>query len=609
VFISRSIFRIAALSLVPAIAGAQARGAAASTGANQYGNPEKHAPRPTAATISAADLMTRLYIFADDSMEGRNAPLASNARGNAYIVRELTRLGLKPAGDLGTYYQALPYVTRAVSPKSSIAATDGVALQYGSDFVVTSRGNVKIIDNAQVIYGGVLGDTAKMISAEMAANKFVIVSPALPAEAGGAPGGGRGAGGGGGRGGAGLGNPATVARYANAVGIATISPTVGAPATSGAPGTGVAPGNSVITQGGRGGGRGGPPPTLNDPRAPRAAASYMMSPAAAARLLGKSIDVAQRGDTGKRVDAVVVYDDTPLPPYAANVVAIIPGSDPVLKNEFVAIGAHNDHVGLTRPIDHDSARAIYQMRMAKRIQNGELVTLTPEQNAAFTVNMDSLRKIRPARLDSISNGADDDGSGSMAMLEIAEAVMRSPVKPKRSLLFVWHTAEEDGLVGSRWFSDNPTVPINSIVTQINMDMIGRGRAEDVPGGGPDYLGVVGANRLSSELGALVASVNGKQPKPLKLDDRFDRTISWGGYNNIYGRSDHANYSRYNIPIVFFFTGLHGDYHQVTDEPQYIDYTHYARITQYVHDLAVDVANLNKRPVVDKSGAPPRVIVP
>jgi hypothetical protein len=160
VFISRSIFRIAALSLVPAIAGAQARGAAASTGANQYGNPEKHAPRPTAATISAADLMTRLYIFADDSMEGRNAPLASNARGNAYIVRELTRLGLKPAGDLGTYYQALPYVTRAVSPKSSIAATDGVALQYGSDFVVTSRGNVKIIDNAQVIYGGVLGDTA-----------------------------------------------------------------------------------------------------------------------------------------------------------------------------------------------------------------------------------------------------------------------------------------------------------------------------------------------------------------------------------------------------------------------------------------------------------------
>jgi Zn-dependent M28 family amino/carboxypeptidase len=212
-------------------------------------------------------------------------------------------------------------------------------------------------------------------------------------------------------------------------------------------------------------------------------------------------------------------------------------------------------------------------------------------------------------MDSIANGADDDGSGSMAMLEIAEAIQRAPVKPKRSILFVWHTAEEDGLVGSRWFSDNPTVPITSIVAQINMDMIGRGRAEDVPGGGPDYLGIVGANRLSSELGARVAAINAKQSKPLKLDDRFDRTISWGGYNNIYGRSDHANYARYNIPIVFFFTGLHGDYHQVTDEPQYIDFPHYARITQYVHDLTVDVANLNKRPVVDRSGAPPRVITP
>jgi len=103
----------------------------------------------------------------------------------------------------------------------------------------------------------------------------------------------------------------------------------------------------------------------------------------------------------------------------------------------------------------------------------------------------------------------------------------------------------------------------------------------------------------------VAAVNAKQAKPLKLDDRFDRTISWAGYNNIYGRSDHANYSRYNIPIAFFFTGLHGDYHQITDEPQYIDYPHYTRITQFVHDLTVDVANLSKRPAVDRSGAAPR----
>src|SRR5688500_11745093 len=134
--------------------------------------------------------MTRIYVFADDSMEGRNSPLESNARGNAYIVRELTRLGLRPAGDLGTYLQTLPYVTRAVSPKSSLRTTDGTALSYGTDFVATPRGNLRIIDNAQVIYGGVLGDSSKMIPADMAANRFVIVSE-NPAAAGG---GGRGAG-------------------------------------------------------------------------------------------------------------------------------------------------------------------------------------------------------------------------------------------------------------------------------------------------------------------------------------------------------------------------------------------------------------------------------
>ena len=593
-FSTRSIIGTAALALVPAVVDAQA------AQVNQYGNPPKRAPQPTAAAITAADLMTRIYIFADDSMEGRNAPLESNARGNAYIVRELTRLRIQPAGDLGSYLQTLPYVTRAVSPRSSITTTDGTSLTYGTDFALTSRGNTKIIDNAQVIYGGVLGDSATMISADAAANRFVVVT-AAPGQNAAGGGGGRGAGGGGRGGGGAPGTATNASRYAGAVGIATIFPSLTG-TVAGASGTGVVGGGGA---GGRGGRAGGPAPMLDDPRAARAAASYIITPDAAARLLGKPVDVAQRGDTGRRVDAIVIYDDTPIR-HASNVVAVIPGSDPVLKNEFVALGSHNDHVGIRQPaVDHDSARAVFQMRMAQRIRGNDLVTLTPEQNAAFRVNVDSLRRIRPARLDSIANGADDDGSGSMAMLEIAEAIQRSPVKPKRSILFVWHTAEEDGLVGSRWFTDNPTVPLHSIVAQINMDMIGRGRTEDVPGGSPDYVGIVGANRLSTELGARVTAVNAKQAKPLTFDDRFDRTITWSGYNNIYGRSDHANYSRYDIPIVFFFTGLHGDYHQVTDEPQYLDYPHYARITQFVHDLTVDVANLAKRPSVDRSGAPPR----
>ena len=217
-------------------------------------------------------------------------------------------------------------------------------------------------------------------------------------------------------------------------------------------------------------------------------------------------------------------------------------------------------------------------------------------------------RIRPPRRDSIRNGADDDGSGSMAVLEIAEAIAAMPVKPKRSMIFAWWTAEEDGLVGSRWWTDNPTVPLNQVVSNINMDMIGRGRAEDVPGGGPDFLGLLGADRLSTTLGERVQAVNKQQPNPLRLDNRFDWPIAWPGYNNIYGRSDHANFARYNIPIVFFFTGLHADYHQVTDEPQYIDYPHYSKIVNFVKDLTIDVANLPQRPKVDRSGAiPPRPI--
>jgi hypothetical protein len=88
--------------------------------------------------------------------------------------------------------------------------------------------------------------------------------------------------------------------------------------------------------------------------------------------------------------------------------------------------------------------------------------------------------------------------------------------------------------------------------------------------------------------------------PLELDYRFDDETTWPGYNNIYGRSDHWNYARHNIPIAFFFTGLHADYHQVTDEPQYIDYPHYATITNYIHDLTLEIANRENRPRVDQA---------
>jgi hypothetical protein len=260
----------------------------------------------------------------------------------------------------------------------------------------------------------------------------------------------------------------------------------------------------------------------------------------------------------------------------------------VLKNQYVAIGAHNDHVGITTPVDRDSLKAFNDARNQLLLARNMVAVPQDSLQMMIRVNMDSIRRLFPeARLDSINNGADDDGSGSMAVLEIAEAIQAMRVKPKRSTIFVWHTGEESGLVGSNFFTHNPTVPMDSIVAQINIDMIGRGRVDDIPGGGSDYLGVVGSMFDSKDLGETVASVNKKQTKPFTLDYRFDEPIAWSGYNNIYGRSDHYNYALQGVPIAFFFTGLHGDYHQRTDEPEFIDYPHYAAITNYIRELMVE----------------------
>ena len=191
------------------------------------------------------------------------------------------------------------------------------------------------------------------------------------------------------------------------------------------------------------------------------------------------------------------------------------------------------------------------------------------------------------------------------MLEIAEAFAKGSIKPKRSIVFVWHTGEEAGLWGSEWFTNHPTVPRDSIVAQLNIDMDGRGEATDVTGktkegveihGSPNYLQLVGSRRLSTELGDIVEQVNKTEKTPFQFDYSMDAD---GHPQNIYCRSDHANYARYGIPVVFFTTGGHADYHEVTDEAQYIQYRHMARVVSLVFDVAVKVADLDHPIVVDK----------
>ena len=318
-----------------------------------------------------------------------------------------------------------------------------------------------------------------------------------------------------------------------------------------------------------------------------------MPTASLPKLFGKRVDQLKPGDTGSAIQGEVTFEGSDVG--ATNVVAILEGADPALRGEYVALGAHNDAIGIVPPVDHDSIRA-YNTVMRPRGANDPPGEPNAAQAARIKGMVDSMRKLHPARLDSIVNGADDDGSGSMALLEIAEAVSRSSTRPKRSLLFVWHTGEESGLQGSRWFTDNPTVPRDSIVAQINSDMIARGGPEDEARRDPAYLQVIGSRRLSTELGDLAEASNRDGGFNLSFDYSYDAN---GHPDNFYCRSDHYMYARYGIPIAFFSTGGHRDYHQVTDEIEFLDFDKYARVTSFVRAVVERVANLDHRVVVDK----------
>ena len=575
--------------LLPAVAGAQL---------NRYGNPSRMRPAPTTSAITVRDLQIRLYQFADDSMHGRQVGRVGNRKGTDYIVAELKKLGIAPAGDNGTYFQVLPYHLRSFTANSRIAA-NGNPLEWNRDWVAIPGARApRPISGVEVVFGGVAGDTARQVTAAQAAGKFVVLLPGTPPPAT-------------------AGRPqfgaAPNTRLAGAVAIATVDLdglTMAQRQKLNQP--------DVATQSGGGRGRPGGAAPAGDSLAMLRAQLEQLAPQAALRITraaaaalfgGQPVENLRPGTVGGTVNASLDYVELPSD-YARNVVAVIPGSDPALRGQYVAIGAHNDHVGFNTPVDKDSLKAFNDVRNRMLLAN-QMVALRPEQLASIRVNMDSIRRAHPvARIDSINNGADDDGSGSMALLEIAESIQAARVKPKRSTLFVWHTGEEAGLVGSAYFTRHPTVPMDSIVAQVNIDMIGRGRDGDIPGGGEDYLGVVGSFFDSKDLGETVAAVNQKNTRPFQLDYRYDSTLTWTGYNNIYGRSDHYNYALQGVPIAFFFTGLHGDYHQRTDEAQFIDYPHSARLTTYIHDLATTLGN-GPRPRMNgtRPARPPRPVVP
>ena len=526
-----------------------------------------HAPQPTTADITAADLRTRLYIFSDDSMMGREAGTLGNVKGTNYIASEIRKMGLVPAGDNGTFFQTIPLKTRTLKDNPTFAV-NGAALTPFTDFVPLGPDSFTN-PSVPIVFGGTVGDSSETITDDQAKGKLVVYATNAARMRLRRPGG-------------------AMREVPSAAAIAVIA-------------------LEDI-----------PPQTLAFVKRPRefldAGASagpaqtpqFIISKAAAARMFDAPLDGLTAGAAGRSAAVDVEYAVTPVADPARNVVGIIPGSDPALKAEYVAIGAHNDHLGdHARPVDHDSLRIWNHIVRPEGADDGRKQA-TPEQQAQANAELAAFRAKYPhsMRVDSIDNGADDDGSGSVTVLEIAQKIQSMKVKPKRSILFVWHVGEEKGLLGSRWFTDHPTVPRDSIVAQLNMDMVGRGDASDETGrtkdgtpihGGPNYLQLVGSRRLSTELGNIVEQVN----RDDHHDMQFDYSLDADGHpSNIYCRSDHYEYARYGIPITFFTTGLHSDYHQVTDEPEYIDYTHMAKAGNLVEDIAVHVADLDHRPVVD-----------
>ncbi|TAK13170.1 MAG: M28 family peptidase [Acidobacteria bacterium] len=242
-----------------------------------------------------------------------------------------------------------------------------------------------------------------------------------------------------------------------------------------------------------------------------------------------------------------------------NVVGLVEGSDPVLKNTYVMYGAHLDHVGTA--IDN-AGRG--------RVNN-------------------------PIETDRIWNGADDDGSGSAAMIGIAKTFAAGP-RPKRSTVFVWHAGEEAGLYGSLYNADFPAVPIDKVVAQLNIDMIGRDRDDD-----PRYantLFVIGADRISTDLHNTVVKTNDAEKKPLTLDFEYNDPADPEAF---YYRSDHFSYAAKDVPIAFFFTGTHPDYHANSDSVEKIHFDKLTRIAQMVYQAGFNIANNSVAPVKDHLG--------
>jgi hypothetical protein len=473
---------------------------------------DAQAPGPldgAAETITAHDLREKIQILAHDSMMGRDTPSPGLERAAAYVVGEFRRLGLRPAGERGTYLQRFGVSRWTVDTTASsleLAARGARArAAFGTEVhVIGGQVSGQPIGGDAVLAAGPL--TAAVTANPGLRDRIVILAPdferPLPLDFGER-----------------VDEIAAVARAVILLSNRDSSTFTRRIDTSLEP---------RLTPDFRDREGGAPVVEL------RERVLGAVAPAAALDLAAlRALDTAVvRELPGLRVDLRIVrrYLERAAVP---NLAGVLVGRDRRLRGEYVVISAHIDHVG-----------------------------------------------VRPGRTDSIFNGADDNASGVAGLLEMAEAFSRREARPDRSLLFLAPSGEERGLWGSAYYVSHPTVPLSDVVADLNMDLIGRNWRDSVIVSGPEM----------SSLGETLRRVSATHPE-LRMAPLADR---WPE-ERIFYRSDHYNFAVKGVPVLFFTSGTHADYHQATDVADRIDTEKASRLVRLVFHVGAAVANAAERP--------------
>ena len=502
-----------------------------------------------AEQITAAQLRDYLTFIASDEMEGRDTPSRGLDTTAKFLALQLARAGAKPAGDDGTYFQRIKLRRVKVDPEKTRVELDGQRFNYGDDFLAgnvsgTTSGNLVYVGHGWVFpakninpYAGIdVRDRIMVVASGLP--RGVTFNDLLS-----------------GKQGQDWESPDSYGKKNGARGIVFIPSFQELATWNRRRQSAIERGITYVERF----------QTGNPDQLPSITASFSLLNALFRGEKVSASDLFARLAAGEDGEPFALSPDKTLTMsvdvasetvYTQNVVATVEGSDPVLKNEYVALGAHYDHVGIG----------------------------LPDKNG-----------------DRIYNGADDDGSGTTALLAIAEAFARSNPRPKRSILFVWHAGEEKGLWGSRYFTQFPTVPLDRIIAQLNIDMIGRSKRdgdakpENRDLSGPNEIYVIGSRMMSTELGELSERVN-KSYLNLAFNYKYDDPKD---PNRFFFRSDHYNYAQKGIPIIFYFDGVHEDYHRPSDSPDKIDYQKMERVARTIFMTAWELANLPQRPRVDR----------